>query len=434
MLNPPKIHIETQGCKLNQSDSEELAREFVSVGFEPTYNPENSNVVVLNTCTVTHVADRKARQRIRSLKRLNPSSVLVVTGCYAENSSEILKKMPEVDLVLGNTQKNHLISKVIEKFYPNADDNSLFPQFHLSDFSARNRAMVKIQEGCDQVCSYCIVPKVRGREKSIPINQVVNKINTLNDLGYREVVLTGTQLGTYGFDLDHTSIVDLISMIIEKTNIPRIRVSSLQPHEITDDLLKLWENERLCPHFHIPLQSGSDSILKNMRRRYSSSTFISSLENVKSQVSDVAITTDIIVGFPGETLEDFKQTQDICVRSGFSDLHVFRFSRRPGTSAFYLCDDVTPKEKSSRSSELISIGKESYKTFRQAYEGQKLKVLWEGEEKNDGELIEANTGLTANYIRVRETNSFATPNSFSNVIVKMDPVDSYGPMVAFQAN
>ena len=432
MVNPPKIHIETQGCKLNQSDSEDLNREFLSVGFETSRDAEDANVIVLNTCTVTHIADRKARQRIRSLKRVNPDSVVVVTGCYAENKPEVLEEMPEIDLVVGNTQKNHIIGTVLDKFFPNLSSHDLFPQFHFSEFSSRNRAMVKIQEGCDQICAYCIVPKVRGRERSIPVNTIVSKINTLNDMGYKEVVLTGTQLGTYGFDLVNTTISDLISAIIDNTDIPRIRVSSLQPHEITEELLEFWTNRRLCPHFHIPLQSGSDNVLGNMRRRYSSDTFMSSLNTVKSSVKNVAITTDVIVGFPGETLDDFKQTREICLKSGFSDLHVFKFSRRPGTSAFYVCDDVSPSEKSSRSSEIIAIGKESYKTFRENYEGSKLVVLWEGIGKNVGESRALNTGLTENYIRVKSMNKTVLPNYFSNVTVKIDPKNVYGPMLAFE--
>ena len=431
MVNPPKIHIETQGCKLNQSDSEDLNREFLSVGFESSHDAENANVIVLNTCTVTHVADRKARQKIRSLKRVNPDAVVVVTGCYAENNPAVLKEMPEIDLVLGNTQKSYIIGAVLDKFFPNLSSTDLFPQFQLSEFSARNRAMVKIQEGCNQICAYCIVPKVRGRERSIPVNTIVNKINTLNDLGYKEVVLTGTQLGTYGFDLVNTSISDLISAIIAKTNIPRIRVSSLQPHEITGELLELWENNRLCPHFHIPLQSGSNDVLKNMRRRYTSDTFLSSLDTVKSTIRNVAITTDVIVGFPGETLKDFEQTREICMKSGFSDLHVFKFSRRPGTSAFYVCDDVLANEKSSRSSEIIAIGKESYKKFREGYKGSKLVVLWEGMDENNGESGSLNTGLTENYIRVRSTTNSEIPNSFTKVTVRPDPQNAYGPMLAY---
>ncbi len=257
--------------------------------------------------------------------------------------------------------------------------------------------MVKIQEGCDQVCAYCIVPRVRGRERSISATGIVSRINRLVDAGYREVVLTGTQLGTYGFDLPQdgpNTLSRLISEVLDGTAIERVRVSSLQPQEMDEELLSLWSDERLCPHFHMPLQSGSDAVLKRMRRRYTAGRYERAAERVRELVPDAGITGDVIAGFPGEKADDFQVTYELAQRVGFSDLHVFPFSARPGTTAAHFDDDVPSAIKSGRVAELIELGTRTGAAFRAGLLGKSRPVLWE-ERRNGGW-----SGLTDNYVRV----------------------------------
>ena len=282
--------------------------------------------------------------------------------------------------------------------------------------------MVKIQEGCNQICSYCIVPKVRGREKSVPVSELISQINLLQQSGFKEVVLTGTQLGSYGFDLSETNLKSMLSDVLNHTDIPRIRVSSLQPQEIDLDLLKLWQNTRLCKHFHIPLQSGSDPILKAMRRRYTSEQYLRSIRQIKSVLPDASITSDVIVGFPNESEEDFRNTVNVCNSVGFSDLHVFKFSRRPGTSAFHSIDNVAYSIKSKRSKELMLIAETGFRKYRKSHIGKKEYVLWEEPSPRDSiSTFNTYTGLTGNYIRVKSQSEKEITGLIEPVTLNIDP-------------
>jgi len=418
------VFIETHGCKLNQADAMKLANEFQDSGFTVSDTSTKADVYILNTCTVTHVADSKARHSIRSFKKQNSNAKVIVTGCYAERAQRELELMPEIDIVMGNMKKKDIVETVIDEFnynYLTIDTND-----SRGFSSSRTRAMLKIQEGCNQICSYCIVPKVRGREKSISLDDLVSNINSFTDIGFKEVVLTGTQLGSYGFDLEGIDLTKMISGILENTDIERLRISSLQPQELTQELISLWEDDRLCPHFHIPLQSGNDYILGKMRRKYTSRMYLEAVENVRNSVENVSITTDVIVGFPGETQAYYEDTRRICEMVGFADMHVFKFSSRPGTSAAYYQDDVVPKVKNERSAELISIGQDSFAKFRQSYHGKKMNVLWETTEKN---IVKGSfySGLTSNYIRVT-SNKVKKENSLESVTLMFNTKDPYGSM------
>ena len=267
--------IETHGCKLNQADSQALARRFVSAGYRVVSLADGPDVYVLNSCTVTHVADAKARQALRAARRRNPSMTVVATGCYAQRMPDQLRSIAGVDLVVGNFEKSLIVSQVqrvrrVKTVSCGEGSEDSVAQESLG----RTRAMVKIQEGCNQVCAYCIVPKVRGRERSIPPEELIATVNRRVREGFREVDLTGTQLGSYGFDLpDSNGLKGLVEKILAETNVERLRVSSLQPQEITPGLLELWRNPRLCPHFHMPMQSGSDAVLRRMRRRYTADEY-----------------------------------------------------------------------------------------------------------------------------------------------------------------
>lgn len=394
------VMMETHGCKLNQADTQLLSRELGSAGFTVSQSIENADVYVLNTCTVTHVADRKARQAVRAAKRRNPNSLIVVTGCYAQRAPNDLRSMPEIDLVAGNVDKPSLARMIggmasdPDSACAVGDDQALSQVLRI-----RSRAMVKIQEGCDQVCAYCIVPTVRGRERSLPVGDIVATANSYADMGCQEVVLTGTQLGSYGFDLENTGIADLVRNLLERTDVPRIRISSLQPQDISEELLEHWKDSRLCPHFHVPLQSGSDSILKTMRRRYTSAEFQRSICRIKEAVPGVAVTADVIVGFPGETESDFQDTVSACVQAGLASVHVFPYSTRPGTSAAYFNDHVDPAVKSGRVKELTSVVENLARRYREASVGQARPVLWERATSSDKGMVWQ--GLTDNYLRTR---------------------------------
>jgi threonylcarbamoyladenosine tRNA methylthiotransferase MtaB len=399
-----------------------LARRFIEAGYRVVDASEAADVVVLNTCTVTATADSKARQALRAAHRANPKALIVATGCYAQRAAEELSRMEAVSLVVGNTQKDQLVPLVKAALAGRIRlrrTEQLDPVGRLGTESGasleaatrhpsaegpgpatpRSRAMVKIQEGCNQVCAYCIVPKVRGRERSVAAHSLVAEINYRAGQGCREVVLTGTQLGSYGYDIPGASLLRLLRRILAETEAPRLRVSSLQPQEITPELLELWQDRRLCPHFHIPLQSGSDRILRAMRRRYTTAQFASTVELVRREAPNAGITSDLIVGFPGEGEEEFNESRRFARSMEFSDTHVFPFSPRPGTSARYLTGQVPGPLQKARTAEILEDAAEGFRTFRARQLGQTRRVLWES--VRETETGQAWSGLTDNYIRVR---------------------------------
>ena len=405
---PTTVAVHTHGCKLNQSDSQELARQFEAAGYRVVESPGDADVVVLNTCTVTATADAKARQFLRRAHRKNPESLVVATGCYAQRSPQALEAVSGVSVVAGNTGKTGLVatvSAVLETRSPGAKIAPLPAALvkpaggPAGSKPGRHRAMVKIQEGCDQVCAYCIVPRVRGRERSIPPELIVSEIGRRAEEGCREAVLTGTQLGTYGFDIPDASLAGLVRRILDDTSIDRLRVSSLQAQEITPELLDLWSDPRLCPHFHIPLQSGSDTVLRAMRRRYDTGRFARTLSLVRDTVPGVGITTDIIVGFPGEGNEEFRDGYDFAGRMAFSDIHVFPYSSRPGTTAAHLKDTVDEAGKGARMAQMLELASQSRRRFRAGLAGTVRPVLWEPQ--RPGGNAARWSGLTDNYVRVR---------------------------------
>ena len=414
----PTVAIQTHGCKLNQADSDQLARRFVESGYRVVDAGEPADVFVLNTCTVTLTADSKARQALRRAHRANPGALIVATGCYAQRSRDELAQVDGVSFVVGNTGKEGLPDMVSEALGRNrrgaglaapvqpVPGNSEHPApaaaSPLWPGLSRNRAMVKIQEGCNQVCAYCIVPKVRGRERSIPPETLVDQINDRAGRGYREVVLTGTQLGTYGYDLPGMNLSALIERLLADTTVPRIRVSSLQAHEINPRLLDLWQDGRLCPHFHVPLQSGSGPVLRAMRRRYTTGQFAATLELIRSRMPDAGITTDVIVGFPGEGDAEFRESLDFARLMAFSDMHVFPFSPRPGTSAAYLEDTTPARVKKERTAEMLELSVRGAAKFRHSQLGSIRPVLWESSSRDGAGTVWQ--GLTDNYIRVRTSS------------------------------
>ena len=395
-VSRPSFRIETHGCKLNMADSQVLAGQFLTRGFRAGREDEEPNVYVVNTCTVTAVADKKARQAISSARRRFPEAIVVAAGCYPERDPAALDALQAVDLIYGNRDKAEMVgvvSGILGRQMGEIDEEEL-NSAEAPISIGRSRAAVKIQEGCDQVCAYCIVPRVRGRERSVSPDEIVGRVDALSKGGCPEVVLTGTQLGTYGFDLPGMDLRDLIVQVLTRTDIRRLRVSSLQPQELTEGLLDVWGRhggERLAPHFHMPLQSGSDAVLARMRRRYTSAEYEGAVSKVRNSVPGASITTDVICGFPGETEEDHENTLAVMRRVGFADAHVFPYSSRPGTSAAHFEDHVDSLTKANRAAEARAVAAESAASYRRAVVGERRTVLWEGER--------GRSGLTEDYLR-----------------------------------
>jgi len=376
------VALETLGCKLNQAESESLARQFALMGCNVVHPSDGADIYILNTCSVTHIADRKSRHLLRLARRRNPSAFIVATGCYAERATEELSCIPEVDMVIGNGEKARLVQVLAERgvIGPNS---AVYPPM------LRTRSLVKVQEGCNRFCSYCIVPLVRGRERSLPLDEVLDEVRARIEMGYQEVVLTGTHIGAYEPCLEL-----LIQRILAKTVVRRLRLSSLQPQDITTGFLTLWQDEKLCRHFHLPLQSGSDSVLWRMRRRYSVAAYERAVAMIREAIPDVAITTDIMVGFPGESNEKFEESYRFCQRMGFANIHVFPFSERPGTLATMMPHKVEHRVKKERIERMLKLARESSLNFREKFLGRTMTVLWE--QGVEGGCV----GLTDNYIRV----------------------------------
>lgn len=410
------VAIHTHGCKLNQADSQTLARQFLEAGYRLAHPSAPADVVVLNTCTVTATADSKARQFLRAARRRNPDAVVVATGCYAQRSPGELQGLAEVSLVIGNTGKQALLESV-RQYRSLGELPSPSKQGEPRKAPGRTRSMVKIQEGCDQVCAYCIVPKVRGRERSIPAEDIVAEINRHSAEGIREVALTGTQLGTYGFDLDGITLVGLLERVLAETRVERLRVSSLQAHEISDELLGLWRNPRLMPHFHLPLQSGCDATLRAMRRRYDTAGFAAAVRSIRRMYPDAGVTTDVIVGFPGESAGDFAESIAFAREMRFSDIHAFPYSPRPGTSAVHMAAHVSDNDKRARMGEMLALSADSRLEFRKSQLGSLRSVLWERATGDTGTW----TGLTDNYLRVRTASDAPLSNRITGArLVSLD--------------
>jgi len=399
-----KVHLASLGCKLNQSEVEAWARELAALGCEIVAEPEQADLCVANTCAVTHVAARKSRQLVRRLGRVSPGARLVVTGCYAELNATEVQALASVALVAGTAQKEHLVSELVRQLDLPAETTARQREHDATERGVtpahlRTRALIKIQDGCDNTCTYCIVRVARGKQRSASISSVVAEIQAREREGYQEAVLTGVHIGAFGRERGE-SLADLLRAILGQTSIPRIRASSIEPWDLTDELLALWQDRRLCPHLHLPLQSGCDATLQRMGRRCSSGLFLDLVQRARAAIPDLAVATDIIVGFPGENEDEFSQTVHLAEEVGFARIHVFPYSARPGTVAAAMPDRVCPDVAQSRVARLLELGRRCSRDFRAQYVGRAAEVLWESQ--RDGMW----NGLTGNYIRV-ETQSAA---------------------------
>ena len=392
-----RITLETLGCKLNQAETDCLARRLLSGGYQWAESAREADVYVLNTCTVTHVADRKARHLLRSARRANPRALIVAIGCYAQRAPEALKQLGIVDLILGNEQKDRLVEILENRSLRDKGARSACKEYHSSkSLVDRTRSLIKIQEGCHSFCSFCIVPYLRGKERSLPPEKVIQQVKERVAAGYKEVTLTGTKIGAYRWNGEnHAGLPRLIEYILHQTGVKRLRLSSLQPQELTPDLVRLWTDERLCPHLHLPLQSGSQSMLQRMNRQYSIADYQRAVSLAREAIPDLAITTDILVGFPGEGEREFEESYRLCQEMGLANIHVFPYSPRLGTEAARLPHQVEGRVKKERSQRMLALAQQSAQHFRKQFLGRTMPVLWERKSEQG-----VWSGLTSNYLRV----------------------------------
>lgn len=413
------------GCKVNAYEIDVMQQKFMENGFQVVPFDQKADVYVVNTCTVTNIADRKSRQMLHRAKTLNPDAVVIGTGCYIQTDMENVKKDPAIDIAVGNNQKSKIVDILYEflksrgRFSENADDTltespkndyvidinhtNEYESMFLEDTSERTRAYIKIEDGCNQFCSYCLIPYARGRVRSRDMDDILLEIRNLAKKGYKEFVLTGIHVSSYGImdpnDLSQNKLADLLEAINSVDDVKRIRLSSLEPRVITEDFVKrISVLTKLCPHFHLSLQSGCDETLKRMNRHYTTLRYMEGVKLLRKYFDNPAITTDVIVGFPGETKEEFEASKAFCANVGFYEMHIFKYSKRKGTVAEKLPNQVKDTDKAIRSDEMLKLTKTLSKNFRRSHVGCKAEVLFEEEKTINGEVYM--TGFTKDYIRV----------------------------------
>ncbi len=395
-----QIHLRTLGCRLNEAELETWAQGFQNAGHQITRESGRADLIVINSCAVTQDAARKSRQLIRRIHRDNPAAKLVVSGCYATLNQDEASELMGVDLVISNREKNQLVDKTLSELNLVSMPNMATEPGGISLFSrGRQRAFVKVQDGCRYRCTFCIVTIARGEEQSRPVKTIVDEINHLAEQGIKEIILTGVHLGGYGSDIN-SHLSELLQTILAETDIPRIRLGSLEPWDLPENFFQLFENQRLMPHLHLPLQSGSDTVLRRMARRCKTEEFSKIVRQAREQIPHFNLTTDIIVGFPGETEQEWQESYDFIQQTGFGHIHIFSYSPRQGTKAATLPNQVPNEIKKRRSQQLHQLAKTMKTEFQQQNLGESFPVLWEGQTdlQQDGRI--KIFGYTPNYLRV----------------------------------
>lgn len=415
---PQKVALHTLGCKLNFSETSTIGNEFLNKGFDIVDFKENADVYVFNTCTVTENAEKECRQLVRRALRQNPDAFVIVTGCYAQLRPKEISQIEGVDVILGSKEKFNLFSTIknFEKrelsciYVSPTEELNHFGYAHSTEADNRTRAYFKIQDGCDYKCSFCTIPLARGKSRSLNPELVLSEFKELINSGYKEIILTGVNVGDYGESYD----TDLFRLLLKLVDVPgkfRVRISSIEPNLLSDDIIDLVaENEKMCNHFHIPLQSGSPKILKAMQRRYKVEYYAELIHKAKSKIRDLGIGVDVIVGFPGETEDDFLQTYNFLKELPVSYLHVFTYSERPDTKAIALDGAVDVFERRKRNNMLRILSEKKKNQFYKSMTGKNLEVLFESE--NMAGFIK---GFSSNYVRVSNKFDESISNTFANV-------------------
>lgn len=422
----------TLGCKVNQYETNAMEQQFIKSNYEIVENTQKADIYVINTCTVTNMAERKSRQMLRRVKEINPSAVLVVCGCYAQVAKNELEKIPEIDIILGINEKNEIV-QIVEKYMEEmAEQDKRSQEAEIEDvskqkkfldfgdvtYTEKNRAVVKVQDGCNMFCSYCIIPYARGRIRSRKIESVVSEIEKIAKEDIKEVVITGIHVASYGkdFDNENTSkkirLIDLLEAINKIDGIDRIRLSSLEPTIVDEEFAtRLSKLDKICDHFHLSLQSGCDETLKRMNRKYTTQIYRDAVATLRRYYPEASFTTDVIVGFPGETDEEFAKTYEFLKEIDFYRLHVFKYSPRRGTVAEKMPNQIDGNKKEERSNKLIEISNNAENKHNRNYIGKTVKVLFE--EFEDGFF----KGHTTNYMMVKVTGVEEQSDKFVNQIL-----------------
>ena len=405
-----KVSFYTLGCKVNQYETNAMAQKFKESGYEIVdMNDDISDICIVNTCTVTNMSDRKSRHSLRRVKEKNPSAIIAAVGCYAQVAKNDLENMPEIDIVLGNEEKANIV-QYVEKFIENEkklieiEDIATKKEFEdmgQITYTEKTRAFIKVQDGCNQFCSYCIIPYARGRVRSRNAESIIKEITQIAQNGIKEVVITGIHVASYGRDFgNENGLIELLEKINEIEGIKRIRLGSLEPKIITEEFMqRLSKLEKICHHFHLSLQSGCDATLKRMNRKYTTSEVKKIIERLRRYYDDVMLTTDIIVGFPGETEEEFETTYQFLKQAKLYKMHVFQYSPRKGTRAAVMPNQIDGNIKEARSKKLIELSNENQKMYNQQLVGKEVEVLFEDKEVEDG--ITYFRGHTQNYVLVK---------------------------------
>lgn len=402
-----KAALHNLGCKVNAYETEAMQQLLEEAGYEIVPFQEKADVYVINTCSVTNIADRKSRQMLHRAKKMNPDAVVVAAGCYVQAAGEELKKDAAIDVIIGNNRKKDLVPLLDEYFAgKHVEEDSLidigktreYEALHINKIADHTRAFIKIQDGCNQFCSYCIIPYTRGRVRSRKPEEIMEEIKGLVDRGYQEVVLTGIHLSSYGLDLDGITLLDLMVKIDKIQGLERLRLGSLEPRIVTEEFTRTLAGLRtICPHFHLSLQSGCDATLKRMNRRYTTEEYEKGCQILRKYFDRPAITTDVIVGFPQETEEEFARTVEFLKRIHFYEMHVFKYSRRAGTRAADMPGQLTENQKGQRSDVLLKLDQEMSLEYRRSFLGEEKEVLMEEKIVIDG--TEYLVGHTREYVK-----------------------------------
>ena len=421
-----KVAFCTLGCKVNQYETNAMEQKFLQAGYQIKNFNEKADIYIINTCTVTNMSDKKSRQMIRKAKQLNKDAIVVAVGCYVQTAKEELENIKELDLILGNNEKKDIV-QYVEKHqngimqikYNDVLHQNEYDEYGFVTHIEQTRAIVKVQDGCDRFCSYCAIPYARGKVRSRKLENIIEEVTKLAQNGIKEVVITGIHIASYGKDFnENIRLIDVLEKINEINGIQRIRLGSLEPMLINEDFLnRLSKLDKICHHFHLSLQSGCDETLKRMNRRYTTDEFRNVVNLLRNTYDDVILTTDIIVGFPGETEEEFGKTYEFLKEIKFYKMHVFKYSKRSGTKAATMPNQIKPEIQEKRSKRLIELSDINQKEYNKEYIGKTLEVLFE---EQNGEYIK---GHTQNYIVVNVKGNIS---SFHNEIINVKIVEMLG--------
>ncbi len=425
-----KAALHNLGCKVNAYETEAMQELLEKAGYEIVPFKEGADIYIINTCTVTNMADRKSRQMLHKARKMNPDAIIVAAGCYVQTKGEEDVLDESIDIVIGNNKKKDIVSileeyeserHAVQKDVIDINHTKEYEDLHLSKTAEHTRAYLKVQDGCNQFCTYCIIPYARGRVRSRRKDSVVEEVRDLVKNGYREVVLTGIHLSSYGVDFqeEKENLLSLILAVHEVEGLKRIRLGSLEPRIITEEFVKKISGlPKICPHFHLSLQSGCDETLKRMNRKYTAEEYYEKCELLRKYFEHPALTTDVIVGFPGETEEEFEKSMAFVDRVDFYETHIFKYSKREGTKAAIMPAQVPEQVKTVRSNQLLALNEEKQKKFESYYLGKTVEVLMEEEIEKDGKRLQ--TGHTKEYMRIAVERSENLQNQLVDVVLSDD--------------